>query len=130
VLGDVEPRAQPPEPLLHLVGSRARRDAKRFLLPKQCIEVPIDAGSFRAVVGGRGSAKRRNAAFEFSSTEPGSTFECAIDKGTPAVCTSPFSVKVKARRKPHGFSVVAVDAAGNRDATPATYGWKVKRKRH
>ena len=38
-------------------------------------------------------------------------------------------VKVKARRKPHSFSVVAVDAAGNRDSTPATYSWKVKRKR-
>ena len=74
--------------------------------------------------------KKRKAVFEFSSSEPGGSFECTIDKGAPSACTSPLPVKVKARRKPHSFSVVAVDAAGNRDATPATYGWKVKRKRH
>jgi hypothetical protein len=72
--------------------------------------------------------KKPRAVFEFSSSEPGSSFECTIDKGAPSACTSPFPVKVKARRKPHSLSVVAIDAAGNRDATPASYGWTVKRK--
>ena len=66
--------------------------------------------------------------FEFSSNEPGGSFECKLDKAAPAACTSPFKHKVKAGRRAHNFSVVAIDAAGNRDATPATYSWKVKRK--
>jgi PKD repeat protein len=74
--------------------------------------------------------KQRKAVFEFSSNEAGGSFECTVDKGVPSVCTSPLPVKVKARRKPHSFSVVAIDAAGNRDTTPATYGWKVRHKRH
>jgi hypothetical protein len=73
--------------------------------------------------------KRRTTVFEFSSTESGGSFECAIDDGPLSVCAAPLPVKVKARRKAHTFSVVAIDAAGNRDATPATYAWKVKRKR-
>jgi hypothetical protein len=67
---------------------------------------------------------KRKATFAFHSTEAGSTFRCSVD-GKPAVsCTSPFKVKVKPGRK-HTFSVAAVDAAGNVDATPATYKWKV-----
>jgi hypothetical protein len=73
--------------------------------------------------------KNRKTVFEFSSSEAGGSFECTIDKSAPSACASPLPVKVKARHKPHSFSVVAIDAAGNRDATPATYGWKVKRKR-
>ncbi len=72
--------------------------------------------------------KKRKAVFEFSSNEPGGSFECKLDKAAPAACTSPFKHKVKAGRRAHNFSVVAIDAAGNRDATPATYSWKVKRK--
>lgn len=76
------------------------------------------------------SGKKRKATFSFSSSESGGSFECKLDKGAFAPCTSPFKKKVKAGRKPkvHHFSVVAIDAAGNRDATPATYAWKVKKK--
>lgn len=75
--------------------------------------------------------KQRKAILGFSSGESGSTFECKLDKGAFASCSSPFVQKVKASRKgkSHTFSVVATDAAGNRDGSPATYSWKVKKKR-
>jgi hypothetical protein len=64
-----------------------------------------------------------NAHFEFTSTEDGSTFACAIDGGTPAPCTSPFESTVA--EGAHTFSVAATDRAGNVDPTPATAAWTV-----
>lgn len=65
----------------------------------------------------------RGAKFTFSSTEPGSTFRCKLDRGTYKTCSANFNKRVK--RGKHVLRVVAVDAAGNVDATPATYRWVV-----
>jgi hypothetical protein len=72
--------------------------------------------------------KKKRAKFEFTSTEPGSTFQCKIDKGQFVACTSRFEDKVKKGK--HNFAVRATDAAGNTDPTPATYRWRVKKKHH
>jgi extracellular elastinolytic metalloproteinase len=55
--------------------------------------------------------------FRFSSNEP-ATFECKLDDGDFAPCTSPFTPT--AADGPHTFSVRARDAAGNVDDTPET----------
>jgi extracellular elastinolytic metalloproteinase len=55
--------------------------------------------------------------FTFSSG-PGATFECKLDAEDFAPCTSPHAVT--AADGEHTFSVRAVDAAGNKDATPET----------
>lgn len=60
--------------------------------------------------------------FRFSSNETGVTFTCRLDKRAWRSCTSPKKVKVKVGK--HRFSVRATDAAGNTDATPATYRFK------
>jgi hypothetical protein len=70
----------------------------------------------------------RSATFAFSSSEPGSSFQCAVDGQALRVpCTSPYTVKVKKGK--HTFRVRATDPAGNVDATPATDSWKVKKKK-
>jgi hypothetical protein len=78
--------------------------------------------------GPKNKTKKKTATFEFSSTEPGSSFECTLDgRSSFKACASPFIVKVKKGK--HTFQVQAIDQAGNADATPATDSWKRKKKR-
>ena len=77
--------------------------------------------------GPKKKQRKRKATFRFTSTEPGSSFQCKLDDRAFQPCTSPKRVRVK--RGKHTFSVRATDAAGNVDATPATRSWKVKKKR-
>jgi hypothetical protein len=75
----------------------------------------------------KNKTRKRRATFEFSSSEPGSSFECSLDGAPFAACTSPLTAKVK--RGKHTFSVRAKDPAGNVDPTSATDDWKVKKKK-
>ena len=77
--------------------------------------------------GPKHKTRKRRATFEFTADEPGSTFACSLDGGPLEACTSPTTYG-KLKRKKHSFAVVATDAAGNADATPATDGWKIKKK--
>jgi hypothetical protein len=56
--------------------------------------------------------------FTFESNEPGSTFECSIDGGAWAPCSSPYTTPHLADGQ-HSFRVRATDPAGNTDPTPA-----------
>jgi hypothetical protein len=70
----------------------------------------------------------RKAKFTFTSTKPGSSFECKLDKRAFSPCTSPKKVKVKPGK--HVFQVRGVDAAGVADASPARFKWRVLKRRH
>lgn len=72
--------------------------------------------------------RKKMVKVQFSSTEAGSTFRCKLDKGAFAPCSSPLTLK-KLKVGRHTLQVVAVDAAGNADASPATAQWKVQKKR-
>jgi hypothetical protein len=61
-------------------------------------------------------------AFTFTSTEAGSTFQCAFGNAPFAACTSPDVVDVPGSGA-HAFKVRAIDGAGNIDPTPAVYRW-------
>jgi glycosidase len=65
-----------------------------------------------------------SASFSFASTENNSTFQCKLDNGAFAACTSPFTVNGLSEGG-HSFSVKASDPAGNADSTPATFSWTV-----
>ena len=65
-----------------------------------------------------------SATFSFTSTEAGSSFQCQIDGASYTACSSPQAYSGLANGT-HSFAVTAVDAAGNVDATPATYSWTV-----
>jgi hypothetical protein len=73
-----------------------------------------------------GSTAKRKAKITFSSNEPGSTFECKLDRKPFKPCSSPKRLK-KLDPGKHKFRVRATDAAGNTDPTPAIAKWKVRR---
>jgi CSLREA domain-containing protein len=56
--------------------------------------------------------------FKFTSTEPGSTFQCKLDRKPFKKCSSPKTYK-KLKPGKHVFKVRAIDRAGNVDRTPA-----------
>jgi hypothetical protein len=75
--------------------------------------------------GPTGTVNNAEATFAFSTTEPGSTFECRLDEGAYATCSSPRSYLGLANGS-HTLEVRAVDPASNVDATPASRTWTVE----
>jgi Ca2+-binding RTX toxin-like protein len=74
----------------------------------------------------RTQTKWRRVAFRFTSSEPGSSFRCKLDARPFRPCVSPRAYRVKAGR--HVFRVFAIDRAGNRDATPAVFRFRLLRR--
>ena len=69
----------------------------------------------------------RTPTFRFTATESGSTFLCKLDRKKARRCTSPFTTKTL-KPGPHTLKVTAIDAAGNRDPSPAKDTFKVIRR--
>jgi hypothetical protein len=67
--------------------------------------------------------ERTTALFKFSADEA-ATFQCKIDAKPLKPCTSPKRYRHLHIGK-HSFQVVSTDAAGNADATPSKYRWKI-----
>lgn len=74
----------------------------------------------------KGTAKRR-AKFAWRANEP-ATFACSLDGAKARPCTSPWAKRVEAGQR-HRFTVLATDAAGNVERSPARFRWKVRRRR-
>lgn len=69
----------------------------------------------------------RAATFAFAASESAS-FECSLDRHKRfKPCRSPKRLRLKLGH--HSFRVRAVDAAGNVDASPATWRWTVTKRR-
>jgi hypothetical protein len=70
------------------------------------------------------SSSSASANFAFTSSEDASTFVCSLDAAGITPCASPTTYSGLGDGA-HTFRVEAVDAAGNADATPATYSWQI-----
>jgi hypothetical protein len=95
---DVEPDVTPPPP------------------PPTSTDVTPPDTSITSTVPG-GVAKSLTVPVGFAASEGGATFTCSLDGAAFAACTSPAQLTVAPGH--HVFRVVAKDAAGNADATPA-----------
>ena len=71
-----------------------------------------------------GTVTSSSASVSFSSSEAGSAFACSRDGGAAQPCTSPVSFTGLGDGL-HTVSVVATDALGNTDPSPATASWTV-----
>lgn len=76
------------------------------------------------VSGPDGTVGETQATFTFKCNETKCTFECRLDDGAWASCTSPHVVN-GLTSEGHNFDVRALDAAGNVDKTPARRTWTV-----
>ncbi len=66
-----------------------------------------------------------DAEFTFHSNEAGATFQCSIDGGAFAGCTSPASYTDLTVGEEHSFRVKAIDTDSNQDPSPAEYEWTI-----
>ncbi len=69
--------------------------------------------------------KKSKAKYKFISSEPNSTFVCKFDKKKPKPCDAGKAKYKRLDDGKHKFKVYAVDAAGNRDRSPAKDKFKV-----
>lgn len=69
-------------------------------------------------------SNRPIATFEFTASEPNSIFFARIDGGQLARATSPLTIRNLAEGA-HTIEIAAEDALGNRDASAATFSWKI-----
>ncbi|MCJ8166733.1 Ig-like domain-containing protein [Pontibacter sp. E15-1] len=76
------------------------------------------------VEGPDADSNSKEARFSFSSNEAGVTFWVSLDGAAYAATTNPYTAS-NLQEGPHTLSVRAVDAAGNTDASPASYSWRV-----
>ena len=64
--------------------------------------------------------KDRTPSFALMSTEAGVTFHCAVDGGTAALCSSPWTVPTDLDDGSHTVTAYATDLGGTDDATSAS----------
>jgi hypothetical protein len=74
--------------------------------------------------GPSGSTTSTTAFLSFTSNDPLATFECKLDAGAWATCSSP-KTYLGLSYTPHTFYVRARDRQGMRDGSPATRTWTV-----
>ncbi len=74
--------------------------------------------------GPTGTTNDPTPTFAFSSSEAGSSFECRVDAGAFAACSSPHTTAQLADGS-HTFQVRATDPAGNVDSTAASQAFTV-----
>ncbi len=91
--------------------------ARAFTIDTQAPETTITGGP-------SGVSHNTTPRFLFASSEPGSTFRCRTNRGIQTPCSSPLG-GVQLGDSRFTFEVVAVDAAGNVDSTPASRSFTI-----
>jgi hypothetical protein len=115
----------------HTFSVRARDNAGNTDATPASVTWTVDSNLPETVLVSTPAANSpsNNASFTFLGTDntaPASaiTFECRLDGGAWAACTSPKSY-TGLSDGPHTFEVRSVDNGGNADPTPASFTWTV-----
>ena len=86
--------------------------------------VDTTAPATTITAGPAGTTADNTPSFEFTANDGAATFQCRIDSGAFAACSSPFTSAALADGS-HRFQVRATDALGNVEAAPAESGFTV-----
>ena len=117
------PNPEPPvEPAPPKKGPGGPSPRPRDLTPPQTKIVGVPPRLIRT------TQRVRRVVFRFAASEQGSTFRCRLDRGSFQPCRSPRAYRL--RPGFHTVRIFAIDAAGNRDRSPATFGFRIRRIQH
>jgi Ca2+-binding RTX toxin-like protein len=108
------PEATQPPPEPTAPEAEGDRDAPRTRIVRHPPASTIAARRLRRVV------------FGFAASEAGARFRCRLDGDQFLSCRTPRAYLVRPGR--HTFRVFALDAAGNRDRSPAMFAFRVRRR--
>jgi fibronectin type 3 domain-containing protein len=98
-------------------GNGNSANGQNYIIDKTAPDTQID-------VHPANPSNSANASFTFSSADGTATFECSLEGGVYAACTSPRNY-IGLAGGSHTFAVRARDPAGNLDASPASYTWTI-----
>lgn len=98
-------------------------------VPQPAPPAPPAAPDTTITKGPKKKTNKRRPKFKFTSSQAGSSFQCKLDKGQFAPCTSPFTPPVKLGLGKHVLRVQAVGPTGVVDPAPAVRKFKVLRKK-
>ncbi len=93
---------------------------------------PVDRNAPRTKLGAHPAkllttaGRHRRVVLRFASSESGSRFRCKLDGKPYRSCVSPRAYNVALGR--HAVRIVAIDAAGNADPTPALFRFRVRQR--
>jgi hypothetical protein len=95
--------------------------------PSAAVTVTVDtlAPSTQILSGPSGTTASRTAAFTYSSSEAGSTFQCKLDASAYSACPAAGTSYSGLSDGTHTFSVRSIDQAGNVDPAPPNRTWTV-----
>ncbi len=123
------PPGTPPDPNPPAESTAATTSAKppkRAKQPRPDVKPPNTRILRRPPAVLFSSRPHRTASFSFAATERGSTFRCKLNRRPFRPCRSPRLYRLKPG--PHTFKVFAIDAAGNRDRSPARFEFRIRRR--
>ena len=89
------------------------------------ILTPLPTPDTAITKGPKKKTSKRRPKFKFSSSQAGASFQCKLDRGKFARCTSPFRPKKKLRPGKHVLRVKAIGPTGVIDPSPALRKFKV-----
>ena len=100
-----------------------QRDSTHFVV-LEAFTVDVTPPDTSITGGPSGITPATTAAFDLGSSESSVSFECSLDSGAWAPCSSPAAFSGLSDG-PHTLSARATDPAGTVDPTPATRTWTV-----